>query len=91
MGKNDFNDPMAGFDDESKGRLITAFKDMNKKTIIDREALANIFQVSKRTVRKMVNRGELPKPMRMAGRVYWIVGVLQKFLYEKALGNKDEN
>lgn len=56
------------------GLQIEDLAQLNPNTIVDRERLANIFQVSPRTVRRMVQRGELPCPASMGRKKYWLVG-----------------
>ena len=42
--------------------------------IVTEEALARMFGVTRRTVRRMVGRFELPPPIRLSGRSVWLVG-----------------
>ena len=55
-------------------KLITGLAEMSSKTLIDEDALAHVLGVSKRTVRRMVARFELPPPIALAGRATWISG-----------------
>ena len=55
-------------------KLITGLAEMPAKTLMDEDALAGVLSVSKRTVRRMVARFELPTPIASAGRATWISG-----------------
>ena len=44
------------------------------KAILDEKRLAKLLHVTHRTVRRMVQRFELPPPTRLAGRSVWIAG-----------------
>ena len=56
------------------GVVITVLAEMLARTILDEAALADALQVSPRTVRRMVTRNELPKPVPLGGRVRWFAG-----------------
>ena len=58
----------------SAGTVITRLAELPERTILDEVALAETVGVSKRTVRRMVGRHELPPPVRFAGRSCWQVG-----------------
>jgi predicted DNA-binding transcriptional regulator AlpA len=47
---------------------------MPEKTLLDESALAEALRLSKRTVRRMVARNELPPPFRFAGKSTWLSG-----------------
>lgn len=47
---------------------------MPEKALIDECALATALSVSKRTVRRMTSRHELPPPFRFAGKATWFAG-----------------
>ena len=53
---------------------ITKLAELPEQTLLDERALAEIFSVTTRTVRRMVGRFELPPPVRMAGRSTWMSG-----------------
>jgi hypothetical protein len=52
---------------------ITGLAALPGKTLIDERALALIFNVTARTIRRMVARRELPPPVPLAGRSTWVV------------------
>ena len=56
------------------GRTITALAKMDDKTMVDESALAAALKLSKRSVRRMVQRNELPPPFRFAGKSTWFTG-----------------
>jgi len=56
------------------GRTITALATLPEKTLLDESALAVALTLSKRTVRRMVSRNELPPPFRFAGKSTWLSG-----------------
>jgi hypothetical protein len=49
------------------GRTITSLATLPGQTLLDETALAGALGLSKRTVRRMVSRHELPPPFRFAG------------------------
>lgn len=53
-------------------RLITGLADLPAKAMLDEDVLAQVLVVSKRTIRRMVARFELPPPIALAGRSTWI-------------------
>jgi predicted DNA-binding transcriptional regulator AlpA len=61
----------AGFD---SGVLITTLAELPERALLDERALARALGVTKRTVRRMVARFELPPPVSFAGRAMWQVG-----------------
>ncbi len=52
--------------------MITGLAELPGKALLDEGALAGILGVSKRTVRRMVARFEVPPPVMLAGRATWI-------------------
>jgi predicted DNA-binding transcriptional regulator AlpA len=56
------------------GRTITALATLPEKTLLDECSLAAALKLSKRTVRRMVSRHELPPPFRFGGKSTWISG-----------------
>src|SRR4051812_9724729 len=64
-----------GCDSEGPGepaKIITRLAELPAKALLDEQAVADIFGVAKRTVRRMVARFELPPPVLLAGRSTWI-------------------
>lgn len=60
--------------DHGDGILITVLAEMPERTLLDENALAKALGVTKRTVRRMVARFELPPPVSFAGRSTWQSG-----------------
>ena len=59
---------------EAVGVIVTALGSVPAGTLLDETALAEVLRISKRTVRAMVGRYELPPPQSFAGRSTWIAG-----------------
>ena len=66
------------------GRVITGLIAMHESTLLDEAALAAAMQCSKRTLRRMVGRGELPPSIRLAGRSCWHAGRVLAWLAARA-------
>jgi len=45
-----------------------------EKSLLDEAALAALFNVSVRTIKRWVKRGELPAPVRFGYRKFWMAG-----------------
>lgn len=56
------------------GVVVTRLAEVPERTLLDERALAEALGVTKRTVRRMVARYELPPPVRFAGRSTWQAG-----------------
>jgi len=70
-------------DAEPKGIIVTKLAELPEKALLDERALAEVLGVTKRTIRRMVRRHELPPPFRVAGRARWFAGkVLDHFKAE---------
>ena len=59
---------------EPEGVLIDTLARLPDKAILDEARLAGALHVSRRTVRRMVSRFELPPPVSLAGRSVWLAG-----------------
>src|SRR5262245_24277266 len=71
-------------DAEPSGRIVSAFASLAPETLLDETALAQALNVSKRTVRRMVARYELPPPVRFGGRSTWQVGRIAAWFERRA-------
>lgn len=60
----------------SGGWTCNALAEMPPQGLLDEAALAVALAVAKRTIRRMAKRGELPAPVRFAGRATWSVGAV---------------
>ena len=68
----------------SKGVCLTKLADLPEKALLDETALAEALQVTKRTVRRMVARYELPPPLRLSGRSRFFAGKVLAYLEAQA-------
>ena len=66
------------------GLAITELATLPEKAILDEARMASIFAVTPRTVRRMVDRGELPPSFRLAGRANWFSGIVVNHLFDLA-------
>lgn len=55
------------------GVVILALAELPERAILDEQALADALGITKRTVRRMVSRHELPPSVPFAGRAMWQV------------------
>jgi len=66
------------------GIIVTQLAILPKDALLDETALARALGISKRTVRRMVGRFELPPPVRFAGRSTWQAGKVLTYFEEAA-------
>ena len=66
------------------GVLITTLAGLPERALLDENALAKSLKVTKRTVRRMVARFELPPPVSFAGRSMWQVGRVMCWFEKRA-------
>ena len=71
--------------DEMSGVVIVEFGEMPTGTLLDEAAMAALLRTSKRTVRRMVGRGELPPAIRLGGRSTWLSHKVLEHLTERAV------
>jgi predicted DNA-binding transcriptional regulator AlpA len=69
---------------QSSGRVVSAFASLAPETLIDETVVALALRVSKRTVRRMVARYELPPPVRLGGRSMWRVSRIAAWFERRA-------
>ena len=78
-------EPCCEFDGEIPAALaqftgvITALAELPQKALLDESAMAKVFSVTPRTIRRMVQRFELPPPIPFAGRSIWLAGRVLAF------------
>ena len=58
-------------------------------TILDEEGLADCFNVDPRTIRRMVERCELPAGVKQGNRKLWVAGKLMDFINDRMQENID--
>jgi hypothetical protein len=56
--------------------IVTALAELPATAIISEKALADIFSCSPTTIKRAVERGELPLPIRMFAKPTWTVGAI---------------
>ncbi|MCZ7648219.1 MAG: hypothetical protein M5U26_23665 [Planctomycetota bacterium] len=64
--------------------VLNGLASLAPKTLVTEEALAAIFQVTPRTIRRMVARNELPPPVRLSGKPTWIAERIMSHLDARA-------
>jgi len=69
---------------ENRGGLIEGLAGLHPDAMLDEARLASILGVATRTVRRMVERGELPAPFKLARRSTWIAGRIVQHLARAA-------
>ena len=73
----------------AKGVLIDGLAHLEAAALLDEERLAAILGVTARTVRRMVDRGELPASFRFGRRSTWLAGRIVQHL-ERAAQQAEE-
>ena len=68
----------------SPGVVVSALAEMNDRALLDERALSVALHVTKRTIRRMVARFELPPPVPFAGRSMWQVRRLHEWFEARA-------
>ena len=63
-----------GHHEKAHGLQVEALGCLPEKTLLDGKQLAKLLGVSRRTLRRMVSRFELPPPVAFAGRSVWMSG-----------------
>lgn len=71
-------------------RLIVALAQLPPQALVSEGALAEALSVTKRTIRRMVRRGELPPPIAFAGRSTWMVCRILKHFEARATRAEQE-
>ena len=71
-------------DSARSGLIITKLARLPDKSLVDEQALAEALGVTKRTIRRMVGRYELPPPVSFAGRSMWQVQKVLRWFEGKA-------
>jgi len=85
------SDADAMTDDSPKaGMMIDELARLPDRAILDEARLAGVFGVTPRTVRRMVDRFELPPAVPLAGRSVWLVGRVLAYLDSKAATAEQE-
>lgn len=61
-------------DSDVECRIVDELAALPENALIPEKALAKIFSCSTTTIKRAVDRGELPKPVRMFGKPSWTAG-----------------
>jgi predicted DNA-binding transcriptional regulator AlpA len=64
--------------------VTTEFAQYPPETLLDQEALAQVLGVSTRTIRRMVDRDELPPGIALGRKRAWLAGKVRDFLSARA-------
>lgn len=57
---------------DKPGLLVDELSRLPDKTIMDESKLASMLKITPRTLRRMVQRAELPPPISLGGRSIWL-------------------
>lgn len=71
--------------------LITKLAEMLRDAIVNEVALAAIFGKTPRTIRRWIERGELPEPFGMGGERMWFAGTVVDWLMAKSNAKQTES
>ena len=66
--------PPAEPEQNGKGVVLDELARLPEKAILDEVALSRALHVAPRTLRRMVNRWQLPPPVPLGGRSVWLAG-----------------
>ena len=69
---------------KTRGMLIDKLARLPEDTILDEKSLADIIDVSARTLRRMVLRNELPPSIPLGGHAVWLAGRILQYLNSSA-------
>ena len=64
--------------------ILTMLANLPADALVDEAAMGRAFAVSCRTIRRMVDRYELPPPIRIAGKSVWIAGRVRAYINDAA-------
>lgn len=90
---DDENSPLelegkTGSESESRGALsglvLDRLAQLDDRAMLNEVALASGLGCADRTLRRMVERGEVPPPISLAGRSVWILGRVFDWLQNRA-------
>ena len=64
--------------------VVTTLAELPERSMLDEAAMAKVFGVVPRTIRRMVTRHELPPPIPVAGKSSWFAGRVLDHLEARA-------
>jgi len=74
----------------AKGLTVTKLAELPAGSMLDEKALAEVFAVSPRTIRRMIGRGELPPGVFLGARKIWFSEKVIEFLSQRAEQTAEE-
>jgi len=80
--------------DEEKNNGIGVIRELGElppDTVLSEEALAKIFSWHRVSIKRAVERGELPPSIRMFGQSCWTVGCIREHLAKRLEAAKKED
>lgn len=73
--------------DDKSGHIFVHLANLPYNTILDEQGLAKCLKVDCRTIRRMVDRYELPAGVKQGNRKLWVVGKLVEFFNDRMQEN----
>jgi len=71
-------------DGQNRNGVITFLSKQHELDMLTEKGFALGLGVTPRTIRRMTERGEIPKPLLLGGRRVWQVGTLVEYLHAKS-------
>ena len=75
----------------NNGGIVQELGDLLPDTVISEQALAKIFSRHRVSIKRAVERGELPPPVRLFGEPVWTVRALREHLTRRLEAAKKED
>ena len=82
--------PKQPFTSRQKGGPIVQLAELPTQALLDVTNLAEILRVSRRTVQRMANKNEIPRPVRQAGRSIWMAGRVLAHIEAESIKREEE-
>lgn len=73
------------------GTVIVGLAELPERALLDEGRLAELLGVSRRTIRRMRKRFEIPPPVRIAGRSMWFSGRVLAYIEGEAIKLENES
>ncbi len=64
--------------------IYAGLVEIPREALLDEKALADVFDICIRTVKRMVTRFELPPPIKIRGKSMWVVGRVLDWINSQA-------
>lgn len=65
-------------------RVYNRLAELDKDTVVNEAALAELLEVNPRTVRRMEENHHLPNHFKLGAHSCWIIGMVIEFFYQRA-------